>query len=45
VGYLIISDPYFMASTASLCAKVCNLCPLPTEVYSYTLAMERHNVF
>jgi hypothetical protein len=27
------------------CAKVCNLCPLPTKVHSCTLAVERHNVF
>jgi hypothetical protein len=26
-------------------AKVCNLCPLPTNAHSYTLATERHDVF
>jgi hypothetical protein len=29
---------------ASPCAGICNVCPLPRKVYSYTLAMERHNV-
>jgi hypothetical protein len=27
----------------SSCARICNLCPLPTKAHSYVLTVERHN--